>query len=80
MAKRIITTENLEEDSKIEGQLRPQLLSEYIGQEKAKKMLGIYIEAAKARGEALDHVLFYGPPGPKVRACQPRTLFDPPEK
>ena len=63
MAKRIITTENLEEDSKIEGQLRPQLLSEYIGQEKAKKMLGIYIEAAKARGEALDHVLFYGPPG-----------------
>ena len=63
MAKRIITTENLEEDSKIEGQLRPQLLSEYIGQEKAKKMLGIYIEAAKARGEAVDHVLFYGPPG-----------------
>ena len=63
MAKRIITTENLEEDSKIEGQLRPQLLSEYIGQEKAKKTLSIYIEAAKARGEALDHVLFYGPPG-----------------
>ena len=49
MAKRIITTENLEEDSKIEGQLRPQLLSEYIGQEKAKKTLSIYIEAAKAR-------------------------------
>ena len=63
MAKRIITTENLEEDSKIEGQLRPQLLSEYIGQEKAKKTLSIYIEAAKARGEALDHVLFYGPTG-----------------
>ena len=59
MAKRIITTENLEEVSKIEGQLRPQLLSEYIGQEKAKKKLSIYIEAAKARGEALDHVLFY---------------------
>ena len=58
MAKRIITTENLEEDSKIEGQLRPQLLSEYIGQEKTKKTLSIYIEAAKARGEALDHVLF----------------------
>ena len=53
MAKRIITTENLEEDSKIEGQLRPQLLSEYIGKEKAKKTLSIYIEAAKARGEAL---------------------------
>lgn len=51
MAKRIITTENLEEDSKIEGQLRPQLLSEYIGQEKAKKTLSIYIEAAKARAK-----------------------------
>lgn len=63
MEKRIITTENLEEDIKIEGQLRPQHLTEYIGQEKAKKTLGIYIEAAKARGEALDHVLFYGPPG-----------------
>jgi len=61
MGKRIITTENLEEDIKIEGQLRPQHLTEYIGQEKAKKTLGIYIEAAKARGEALDHVLFYGP-------------------
>ena len=63
MGKRIITTENLEEDIKIEGQLRPQHLTEYIGQEKAKKTLGLYIEAAKARGEALDHVLFYGPPG-----------------
>lgn len=63
MGKRIITTGNLEEDIKIEGQLRPQHLTEYIGQEKAKKTLGIYIEAAKARGEALDHVLFYGPPG-----------------
>ena len=49
MGKRIITTENLEEDIKIEGQLRPQHLTEYIGQEKAKKTLGIYIEAAKAR-------------------------------
>ena len=58
MGKRIITTENLEEDIKIEGQLSPQHLTEYIGQEKAKKTLGIYIEAAKARGEALDHVLF----------------------
>ena len=43
--------------------MRPQSLSEYIGQEKAKETLGIYIEAAKARGETLDHVLFYGPPG-----------------
>lgn len=63
MGRRIITTENLEEDIKIEGELRPQLLKDYIGQEKAKETLGIYIEAAKARGEALDHVLFYGPPG-----------------
>ena len=63
MSRRIITTENLEEDIKIENHLRPQLLDDYIGQEKAKETLKIYIEAAKARGEALDHVLFYGPPG-----------------
>lgn len=63
MKKRIITTENLEEDIKIENHLRPQLLRDYIGQEKAKEMLRIYIDAAKSRGEALDHVLFYGPPG-----------------
>ena len=60
MSRRIITTENLEEDIKIENHLRPQLLEDYIGQEKAKETLKIYIEAAKARGEALDHVLFYG--------------------
>lgn len=63
MKKRIITTENLDEDIKIEGELRPRCLNEYIGQEKAKQTLSVYIEAAKARGEALDHVLFYGPPG-----------------
>lgn len=63
MKKRIITTENLEEDLKIENHLRPQLLKDYIGQEKAKETLGIYIEAAKSRHESLDHVLFYGPPG-----------------
>ncbi len=63
MKKRIITTENLEEDLKIENHLRPQLLEDYIGQEKAKETLKIYIEAAKARKESLDHVLFYGPPG-----------------
>lgn len=63
MGRRIITTENLEEDIKMEGTLRPQLLSDYIGQEKAKETLKIYIEAAKERKEALDHVLFYGPPG-----------------
>ena len=63
MGKRIITTESLEEDLKIENHLRPQLLADYIGQEKAKEMLRIYIQAAKERKEALDHVLFYGPPG-----------------
>jgi len=63
MGKRIITTEVIEEDIKMEQHLRPQLLKEYIGQEKAKKNLKVYIEAAKQRGEALDHVLFYGPPG-----------------
>ena len=63
MGRRIITTENLEEDVKIENHLRPQMLVDYIGQEKAKETLKIYIEAAKAREEPLDHVLFYGPPG-----------------
>ncbi|KMZ54900.1 Holliday junction branch migration DNA helicase RuvB [Dorea sp. D27] len=63
MSRRIITTENLEEDIKIENNLRPQMLADYIGQEKAKETLKIYIEAAKERGESLDHVLFYGPPG-----------------
>lgn len=63
MGKRIITTENIEEDVKIENNLRPQCLKDYIGQEKAKDTLKVYIEAAKAREEALDHVLFYGPPG-----------------
>ena len=51
------------EDRQIEGSLRPQHLSEYIGQEKIKESLSIYIEAAKAREEGLDHILFYGPPG-----------------
>lgn len=63
MGRRIITTENLEEDQKIENHLRPQTLDDYVGQEKAKEMLKIYISAAKDRGEPLDHVLFYGPPG-----------------
>ena len=63
MRRRIITTENIEEDLKIENHLRPQLLKDYIGQEKAKEMLKVYIEAAKSRQESLDHVLFYGPPG-----------------
>ena len=63
MEKRIITTEVTEEDFAAEGSLRPQTLDEYIGQDKIKDTLKVYIEAAKLRGDALDHVLFYGPPG-----------------
>jgi Holliday junction DNA helicase RuvB len=63
MNKRIITTDVMEEDYKIENSLRPQLLEDYVGQKKAKENLKIYIEAAKQRREPLDHVLFYGPPG-----------------
>ena len=63
MGKRIIATEAMEEDIRTDYSLRPQTLNEYIGQEKAKENLKIYIQAAKARGESLDHVLFYGPPG-----------------
>ncbi len=63
MEKRTITTAYTEEDAGIETRLRPQLLRDYIGQERAKANLKIYIEAAKHRGEPLDHVLFYGPPG-----------------
>ena len=63
MAKRMIETELIEEDLKIEGSLRPQNLGDYIGQSKIKENLSIYIEAAKKRGDPLDHVLFYGPPG-----------------
>ena len=63
MSGRIIETNIKEEDLKIEGSLRPQRLDDYIGQTKVKNNLKIYMEAAKRRGEALDHVLFYGPPG-----------------
>lgn len=63
MERRIITTEITEEDKGIEQNLRPQMLREYIGQERIKSNLKVYIEAAKAREESLDHVLFYGPPG-----------------
>ena len=62
-APRIITPENTQEDGDIEVSLRPQNLHEYIGQDKAKENLAIYIEAAKRRCEPLDHVLLYGPPG-----------------
>ena len=63
MEKRVISTQIQEEDIAAEKSLRPQTLDEYIGQEKAKKNLKIYIEAAKQRKESLDHVLFFGPPG-----------------
>lgn len=61
--ERIISADILSEDEKIEQGLRPSNLSEYIGQEKAKKNLKVFIEAAKKRKESLDHVLLYGPPG-----------------
>ena len=63
MERRIITTEVTAEDERIETTLRPQHLKDYIGQERLKSTLKIYIDAARSRGEALDHVLFYGPPG-----------------
>lgn len=61
--ERIISADIIPEDDKIEQGLRPKSLSEYIGQEKAKKNLKVFIEAAKKRHESLDHVLLYGPPG-----------------
>lgn len=63
MEKRVITTDIMEEDYKIENSLRPKFLKDYIGQKKTKENLKVYIEAARGRGEALDHVLLYGPPG-----------------
>lgn len=63
MPKRMITTEFTVEDSAVEGTLRPQMLDDYIGQQKVKDNLKVFINAAKQRGEALDHVLLFGPPG-----------------
>ncbi len=63
MIDRMISTQIMPEDVKIENNLRPTMLADYIGQEKAKNNLKVFIEAAKNRGEALDHVLLYGPPG-----------------
>lgn len=62
-APRVISPENTSDDNDIEITLRPQSLHEYIGQDKVKENLAIYIKAAKLRGEPLDHVLLYGPPG-----------------
>ena len=61
--RKVISTEIQDEDVTVEKSLRPQCLDDYIGQAKAKENLKVYIEAAKGRGESLDHVLFYGPPG-----------------
>ena len=60
---RIVTPEHTRDDSEAENNLRPRTLAEYVGQEKAKENLRVFIEAAKLRGEPLDHVLLYGPPG-----------------
>lgn len=60
---RLINTEINEEEKAVETSLRPQMLSDYIGQERIKEMMRVYIQAARSRGEAMDHVLFYGPPG-----------------
>jgi Holliday junction DNA helicase RuvB len=63
MEARLVSASYKNEDTDIEYSLRPQSLDEYIGQEKVKEKLSIFIKAAKLRGEALDHVLLYGPPG-----------------
>lgn len=63
MERKIINTEPTSEDRQTDKSLRPLFLEEYIGQEKIKNNIKVYIEAAKARSESLDHVLFYGPPG-----------------
>ena len=63
MERRVLETNLNTEDEKIETSLRPRRLDDYIGQEKIKDQMRIYIEAAKSRGDALDHVLLYGPPG-----------------
>ena len=60
---RIVAPDYVPEDADLETSLRPRVLTDYIGQEKVKENLRIYIEAARGRGEALDHVLLYGPPG-----------------
>ena len=60
---RIVSGMKMNEDMTADASLRPQSLGEYIGQEKVKEKMAIFIEAAKLRGEALDHVLLYGPPG-----------------
>ena len=69
---KLVTAERREEDA-AEATLRPQRLAEFIGQEQARKNLGVFIEAARARREALDHVLFVGPPGTRQDHCWRRS-------
>ena len=74
LENRIVSTGLTETDTDIENSLRPKTLEDYIGQDKVKENLAVYIEAARTRGEALDHVLLYGPPGlarPRWRALLP---------
>ncbi|MEE8283107.1 MAG: AAA family ATPase, partial [candidate division NC10 bacterium] len=63
MTDRIVTRSPLEEDQQWEPTIRPKVWEEYVGQDKVKENLRVFIEAARARGEPLDHVLFHGPPG-----------------
>ena len=70
--ERIISTRQLSEDE-TENSLRPKSMADYIGQKKAKENLSIYIQAAKMRGESLDHTLLYGPPG--LGKTQSRASF-----
>src|SRR5208283_1155478 len=60
---RIVSGKAFDEDARIEASVRPQKLADFIGQSRLKENLAIAIEAARSRGEALDHVLLYGPPG-----------------
>ena len=61
-ADRIVTPERLDDDA-LESSLRPKRLADFVGQQQARENLSVFIDAARARGEALDHVLFHGPPG-----------------
>ncbi len=63
MERKIINTDETQEDVRLDATIRPKLLADYIGQHKLKEMMSVYIAAAKKRGQSLDHCLFYGPPG-----------------
>ena len=77
MEDRFITSNIIEEDIEVEYSLRPQRLKEYIGQEKVKNKLDIFLKAAKMRKEPLDHVLLYGPPGLATTTLANRVATDP---